>query len=97
MPGSRSFFEAGLEEDEMLAALTADGYRITARTLRRLWCKLGFLRRLEIGRAIDCTSSNRKFGPVAVKPKGWVGTQPKKAFRRTQEPIAAGRKMLGLP
>jgi hypothetical protein len=39
------FFEAGLEEDEMLAALTADGYRITARTLKRLRLKLGFLRR----------------------------------------------------
>jgi hypothetical protein len=43
MPGSRSFFEAGLEEDEMLAALTADGYRITARTfLRRYGANLVF-------------------------------------------------------
>ena len=39
------FFEAGLEEDEMLTALTADGYRITAQTLKRLRLKLGFLRR----------------------------------------------------
>ncbi|KAN0072054.1 hypothetical protein V8E54_009783 [Elaphomyces granulatus] len=39
------FFEASLEEDEMLAALTADGYQITACILKRIRHKLGLLRR----------------------------------------------------
>jgi hypothetical protein len=45
MTGSKSFFEASLEEDEMLAALTADGYQITACILKRIRHKLGLLRR----------------------------------------------------
>jgi hypothetical protein len=39
------FFEASLEENEILAALTADGYKVTPRTLRRIRHKLGLLRR----------------------------------------------------
>jgi Clr5 domain len=39
------FFQVGLEEKEMLQILQAEGFEITARTLRRLRSRLGLRRR----------------------------------------------------